>query len=75
MSTGTVVHVEVAPPAEPPSWLPASVRREVRAVHRWLADAQHALARLPGAEPRHHRQIRAIAAELRADLLRPWGVE
>lgn len=70
--TADVTQLPVAPPDEVPAWLPASVRREAAAVARWLEGAQTALARLPGAEPRHHRVLRVIADELLSEILAPF---
>ena len=75
MDTARIVVLKTAAPAELPAWLPATVRREALRIRGWLATAQADLACLPGAEPRHHRELRRIADELRRELLAPWGIE
>lgn len=62
-------------PADLPPWLRADVQRELHQIAEWLAAAQASLARLPGAERRHHLALRRLADELRRDAVQAWGVE
>lgn len=41
-----------------------AVQREAARITAWAEFCQRALSRLPGAEPEHHRRLRAIADEL-----------
>lgn len=60
-------------PVQPPPWLPEPERRALAHIEQWCTATQHRLAALPGVERRHQRMVRAIANELRDEILDGWA--
>ena len=60
-------------PVQPPAWLPLAVRQDLAAIEQWCSASQHRLAALPGAQRHHHKLLRAIADELRDEVLAGWA--